>query len=128
MVFNRSDYRMMTWLLNHLLWEVANTHFNKWVTIATQYAKLQIRPQIDTSYKETDTLILFKLNKDKIIKHTNNETVFITNHCPYESKPNFDPEEISYLPMRLAMSKGMSEEKKAAERYLQRLTILTTIR
>ncbi|MNC42138.1 hypothetical protein D3C75_909440 [compost metagenome] len=39
----------------------------------------------------------------------------IVNNCPYEGGTKLDSEETSHLPMRLAISKGMSEEKKAAE-------------
>lgn len=107
---------------------MANHHFNKWLTIANQYAHLQIRPRIDTLYKETEAVILFIPRRDKMIKYISKDDSLIVNKSPYEGGTKLDLEETSHLPLRLDMSRGMSEEKKESEKYLRGLRIVTTIR
>lgn len=122
MFYSSYNARTLTWIINHLLWEVADHHFKEWLGVAEEYAKRKIRPSLEKLTPRTSqSIILFPLNENRIEKFIFNKIIPNSLHCPYENESKINDGEISFLPMRLAINDGNNEEKKAAERYLKRL-------
>lgn len=131
-LFSQRDisYNEAKWCLNHIVWNLAYNHFKDWMEIAKEYAHLKTRPK--TKYDDIfnkDSIYLF-LKKENRLKLYNikKERNYNNLKCPHQNKKKISSEEISHLPMRLALTNGNADDKLAAEQYLRELKILSTIK
>ncbi|KRF31709.1 hypothetical protein [Paenibacillus sp. Soil787] len=137
---NEVSDRVLNWMISHMVWNVADSHFYEWLRIAKKYAPQSIRPV--TKYDDfTANIKLFsflKNEKDSILEYhvmEDPKTIKRSNieiFCPYqESKLKYIHEdEISHLPMRLAIQLGLDSEKKkkTAEKYLAGLKVFSIVK
>ncbi|MGQ7887566.1 TniQ family protein [Paenibacillus sp. WC2504] len=128
------NHRSLMWVIRHMVWNVAKNHFNEWIVIAREYAEKSIRPKtrydefnfaeiISFTIDENESVIeLFLSSSDEI--HQKKQM-----QCPYNNQmKEFRKDEFSHLPMRLAINPGFNNEKKAAEKYLYGLRIISLIK
>ncbi|AOZ90963.1 hypothetical protein [Paenibacillus crassostreae] len=115
--------------MSHLVWELATYHFEHWLNIANIYAKKKIRPKPNFDFEyDYNSIVIFPKRSNKLEKHSFNALTWGELECPYILNKKRDLEEISHLPMRLAITNGNEEDKKAAEKYLRNLRVLSAIR
>ncbi|NEW08594.1 hypothetical protein GK047_21580 [Paenibacillus sp. SYP-B3998] len=118
---------------------VANNHFNDWINIASDYAAKGIRPV--TKYDDFNNSDLFSFvinenddglnstleyyvskNREVVASMKKNQII-----CPYKEK-KYKKNEISHLPVRLSINSGFDNEKRAAEKYLAGLKIISIVK
>lgn len=123
LMFYRSlNPRTLTWVFTHLLWELADHHFKEWLEVAREYAQNKVKPNLDSlETRLPPPIVLFPQRENRLEKFTSNQIIPDKLPCPYEANSKINDEEISVLPMRLAINDGSIGEKKAAESYLKRL-------
>ncbi|MGG3281236.1 hypothetical protein [Paenibacillus solani] len=101
------SYLEVKWCLNHIVWNLAYNHFIDWMKIAKESAHLKTRPKTkyDDIFSE-DSICLF-LNKENGLELYNvqRESWYYDLSCPHKNKKKISSEEISHLPMRLALTK-----------------------
>ncbi|GMK38804.1 hypothetical protein PCCS19_18580 [Paenibacillus sp. CCS19] len=121
------------WAFSHLTWQLARNSYEAWLNVAREHAAQAIRPITKYDAKLWPDHLL------SIIKDENKIRLLYTNHakeslretlsCPYEDKRyrKISEDEVSFLPIRLAMKNGYENEKREAERYLARLKIVSIV-
>lgn len=129
------NVKALSWIIKHMVWNVAKNHFQDWTVIAKENAAKSIRPK--TKYDNFNFADLFSFvineNDSKVELYISKNDVEgnITGLiCPYSEKKykvNRD-DEISHLPMRLAINPGFKNEKIAAEKYLARLKVISFVK
>ncbi len=131
----------LNWIVMHLVWSVANNHFNDWINIANKYAAKSIRPI--TKYDEFNNSDLFSFvidgdgdglrsTLDYYVSRYRETIAKKENQmfCPYKEKKykSIQENEISHLPMRLSINPGFDSEKRAAEKYLAGLKVISIVK
>ncbi|KEQ22519.1 hypothetical protein [Paenibacillus tyrfis] len=116
-----------------MVWIVAKNHFSEWIILAKENAAKSIRPLTKYDNFSSSDIFSFVINeKDSTIelhqsKIKDDKTKL---NCPYTEKKYkvIQKEEISHLPMRLAINPGFINEKKAAEKYLAGLKVFSIVK
>jgi hypothetical protein len=122
------------WTISHLTWQLAKQYFRMWINIAEQYAEKGTRPNTKknansgltellaiTINNEDNTIGFLALPREGVLKHGKEL------NCPYATKyfKKIRSDEISFLPLKLAINAGFEREIVETEKYLAKLRIKT---
>jgi hypothetical protein len=123
----------MLWLLGHTVWNIARDHFFEWLNLAAEFAEKHIRPTIQfDKFDLQGSIFSFVRTNESIEFHLTREKLQVLDKliCPNHDKryKEFIEDEISHLPIRLAMQPGFEEERHLLIKYLAGLKIFSLIR
>jgi hypothetical protein len=125
------------WILGHMIFKLAKFHFIQWVNLAKQFSENKVRPPVQIYEQFTNQIpfIGLSINVEKIyfFYWENESSITQTNlklECPYNKQyyKTIHDDESSHLPMRLAIISANILEKKAAEKYLLNLKVISMIK
>lgn len=130
--------RTLNWMISHMVWNVADSHFKEWLKIAVEYAPKSIRPVTKYDFSAANnslySFIVNEYNSNIEYHFTKNpKTIKFSKHeifCPYQESNSkyIHEDEISHLPMRLAIQSGLESEKKVTEKYLAGLKVFSIVK
>jgi hypothetical protein len=123
----------INWLVGHIVWEIAHEHFHEWLKISAKHSSTSMRPMTKFSdFTSRNTIISFVEDslKSKTELHVSkNISTFKVGQleCPFRDKKykKINSDEISHLPMRLAINSGFDEDKRNTEKYLAGLKVFS---